>query len=58
MSSDGNDESRQTLQRRLLAILRSGGLGKSRAALALMESLLETKDERAFILDVTPSEKQ
>ena len=57
-ASNGDDQPGRTLQRRLLAILRSGGVGKTRAALALMESLLEAQDERVFVLDVTPSEKQ
>ena len=56
--SDGDDQLGQTLQRRLLAILRSGGIGKTKAALALVESLLEAKDERVFVLDVTRSKKQ
>ena len=56
--SDGDDASEQALQRRLLAILRSGGVGNTKAALAFMESLLETQDERVFILDVPPSGKQ
>lgn len=57
-ASGGNDEPGQTLQRRLLAILRSGGVGKTKAALALMESLLEAQDERVLILGVPPSERQ
>lgn len=55
-ASDADDVSAQTLAR-VLALLRSDGVDKTNAALALMERLLQAQDAGAWVLDVTPSKK-